>query len=733
MESVQDTPAKRRRTEAGHVAGTQNYDSLGDSGDDLFNDDIFDDIDTIASLPLPKDHPYRSDPTDLAPSPSTHITQPTQIINHGTPRIENARRKPSIVQVAASSPIRAAIGNSPLSVKRQGGGLLANSMAPPGTAYRPPAGIVKPFPKPAMVDLSDDEGPTYRGMSSDEDSQRGLGVDIKPSTFIMSAQKNFAPKAINGSTQIPPPKVSRDIREITSKSFYKPIDEKSKVSTLSGSVFDSRNRDESNTTSRITAPSKRSADIMANAYGSSDRPPKQIHQTGPAKSQPLQDLDLDEIEDFQLRTKIKRMIDVDPKLSVRKCKMALHKCKFSTDDAMALLMTMENQPAMIDLTLSEEERTISKVLPQQKAPAKQQIKAPIRSIQEKWTSTQGFPRNTQPPVSSPAPTPEKPQRRRLVQGRKRYSSPLVTSQKGSVPVLISSSPRLASPPFDHDSDSGIGSEPEEDGELDCKVLNFFNTCSVADLADIAAITEESASILLSQKPFRDLDAVRRTSSDISASGRRKPVRKPIGDKIVDKCLEMWTGYEAVDELVKRCEALGRPIAEEMKKWGVDVFGASKGGELDLVNFDEVKSESRTPTRDSGIGTPTSGDVSTDEEGRVNVKKASDRINSKAAFYPQPSIMGDDIVLKDYQIVGVNWLSLLFENQLSCILADDMGLGKTCQVIAFLAHLLEKGIKGPHLVVVPGSTLENWLREFSIFCPKLSVFPYYGNYEIYPLL
>lgn len=80
----------------------------------------------------------------------------------------------------------------------------------------------------------------------------------------------------------------------------------------------------------------------------------------------------------------------------------------------------------------------------------------------------------------------------------------------------------------------------------------------------------------------------------------------------------------------------------------------------------------------------------------------------------------------YQVVGVNWLTLLFERKLSCILADDMGLGKTCQVVSFLAHLLEKGIRGPHLIVVPGSTLENWLREFSIFCPKLHVMPYYAG-------
>jgi SWI/SNF-related matrix-associated actin-dependent regulator 1 of chromatin subfamily A len=92
-------------------------------------------------------------------------------------------------------------------------------------------------------------------------------------------------------------------------------------------------------------------------------------------------------------------------------------------------------------------------------------------------------------------------------------------------------------------------------------------------------------------------------------------------------------------------------------------------------------------------------------------------------------MSESIQMKDYQVVGINWLALLFEQELSCILADDMGLGKTCQVIAFLAHLFEKDVKGPHLIVVPSSTLENWLREFSVFCPKLNVMPYYANQTV----
>lgn len=56
----------------------------------------------------------------------------------------------------------------------------------------------------------------------------------------------------------------------------------------------------------------------------------------------------------------------------------------------------------------------------------------------------------------------------------------------------------------------------------------------------------------------------------------------------------------------------------------------------------------------------------------------------------------------------------------------MGLGKTCQVICFLGVLLGKGLTGPHLIVVPASTLENWLREISRFCPSLKVEAYYGS-------
>ena len=59
----------------------------------------------------------------------------------------------------------------------------------------------------------------------------------------------------------------------------------------------------------------------------------------------------------------------------------------------------------------------------------------------------------------------------------------------------------------------------------------------------------------------------------------------------------------------------------------------------------------------------------------------------------------------------------------------MGLGKTCQVVAFLARLMEAGERGPHLIVVPASTLENWGREFNTFCPAIPVMAYHGKHAV----
>lgn len=58
----------------------------------------------------------------------------------------------------------------------------------------------------------------------------------------------------------------------------------------------------------------------------------------------------------------------------------------------------------------------------------------------------------------------------------------------------------------------------------------------------------------------------------------------------------------------------------------------------------------------------------------------------------------------------------------------MGLGKTCQTIAFLTHLLEVDRSYLHLIVVPPSTLDNWVREISTWSPNFYFTVYQGSLE-----
>ncbi len=74
-------------------------------------------------------------------------------------------------------------------------------------------------------------------------------------------------------------------------------------------------------------------------------------------------------------------------------------------------------------------------------------------------------------------------------------------------------------------------------------------------------------------------------------------------------------------------------------------------------------------------------------------------------------------LRDYQGLGVRWLTLLRQAGLGALLADDMGLGKTLQALC--------AVKGRTLVVAPTSVLPNWSAEARRFRPGLRVSTYHG--------
>lgn len=126
-------------------------------------------------------------------------------------------------------------------------------------------------------------------------------------------------------------------------------------------------------------------------------------------------------------------------------------------------------------------------------------------------------------------------------------------------------------------------------------------------------------------------------------------------------------------------------------------------------------------------------------GRKTEKEEDEELLNVEGDDLSSGVTGDDIyeftespgyihgTLRPYQIQGLNWLISLYENNLSGILADEMGLGKTLQTISFLGYLRYfKGINGPHIVVVPKSTLDNWAREFAKWTPDVRVLVLQGD-------
>lgn len=95
---------------------------------------------------------------------------------------------------------------------------------------------------------------------------------------------------------------------------------------------------------------------------------------------------------------------------------------------------------------------------------------------------------------------------------------------------------------------------------------------------------------------------------------------------------------------------------------------------------------------------------------------------------QPDWLKNHTTLKlhDYQLKALNWLTFSWAQNCNVILADEMGLGKTIMCINFIKNLITlTNNKGPHLIIVPLSTCENWRREFQLWAPDIECLLYYG--------
>ncbi|PFH51523.1 hypothetical protein AMATHDRAFT_58959 [Amanita thiersii Skay4041] len=308
--------------------------------------------------------------------------------------------------------------------------------------------------------------------------------------------------------------------------------------------------------------------------------------------------------------------------------------------------------------------------------------------------TKPYPITTPPPskrhLDAAALSPETPVPR---PHRKRLKKMVVESESEAEVISVDDD--------DDDDDDMQSGKNRSDITDEMRALNYLNTSDAEALQELTGCSAEQATAIIKQRPFSSIE-------DINAKlgqGKKKAGPAGISPRLFEECIAIFQGYGAVDSILEDCEKIGATLRAAIASWTTSSLNG-KGKANELILKDEV------------------------EDGALSLRTLSNSKDRTSEDYlaAQPLLLSDTVQLKEYQLLGVNWLNLLYRSNLSCILADEMGLGKTIQVISFFAHLKEKGNRGPHLVVVPSSTLENWCREFARFAPSISVQTYYAGKE-----
>merc|ERR1719509_252131 len=216
-------------------------------------------------------------------------------------------------------------------------------------------------------------------------------------------------------------------------------------------------------------------------------------------------------------------------------------------------------------------------------------------------------------------------------------------------------------------------------------------------------------------------------------------------KIPDSMLRVSVQNKTTGQILRRSEA---PFASELEAFfeknpDFEVFDDDEyDSDEDEDSEKNIKKRLALEAAESPVKT---GDETLDtiERAKMEAKQAAEDEYSKKGkmgdmnYYnvahtiieevdEQASIMVNG-KLKEYQVKGLEWMVSLHNNNLNGILADEMGLGKTIQTISLLTYLMEKKKNmGPFLVIVPLSTLSNWMMEFQKWAPSVTCISFKGS-------
>uniref|UniRef100_A0A8B9L460 Proliferation-associated SNF2-like protein n=1 Tax=Astyanax mexicanus TaxID=7994 RepID=A0A8B9L460_ASTMX len=219
-------------------------------------------------------------------------------------------------------------------------------------------------------------------------------------------------------------------------------------------------------------------------------------------------------------------------------------------------------------------------------------------------------------------------------------------------------------------------------------------------------------------------------------------------EMMDKARESWEQdtqeirFKRLQHLLEKSNIYAKFLLTKMEQQQLEVcFQAAFGGEgrkrereedykiADVMSKEEAESQKKLEAEDIEKISDSNADI----KGRLSEVV---RDSAKHMLDPERTVNGQPVpsqqpkhftggVMRWYQVEGIEWLRMLWENGINGILADEMGLGKTIQCIAHIAMMVEKKVMGPFLVVAPLSTLPNWISEFKRFTPEVSIMLYHG--------
>uniref|UniRef100_T1GGP4 ATP-dependent helicase brm n=1 Tax=Megaselia scalaris TaxID=36166 RepID=T1GGP4_MEGSC len=260
------------------------------------------------------------------------------------------------------------------------------------------------------------------------------------------------------------------------------------------------------------------------------------------------------------------------------------------------------------------------------------------------------------------------------------------------------------------------------------------------LAFLLSQTDEYISNLTQMVKQHKVDQMKKKEEDLNRKKRFKNELLVSGEYIaIDESCHVADMRVSVVETStgRRLTGDDAPCLKDLHKW----LESHKGWEFvesDSEEEDEEEDESK-PKEKEDQPTPKTDEENIDSVDIMKKAKVEDdeykteeqtyysiahTIHEKV--YEQASIMVNG-KLKEYQIKGLEWLVSLYNNNLNGILADEMGLGKTIQTISLITYLMEKKkLNGPYLIIVPLSTLPNWVLEFEKWAPAVGVVSYKGS-------